>query len=192
MVEHPFFVAAATSSCCLLSSLFVSDTITKMMTTNPRTMRQVADGAVALPPLVGLHLGDPTGVPVLALAFALGRHLGTAGESTDAVSEADIGKDRQGPSVPWPVVSLLVQKFGGTSVADADRIRAVAEHVVRTRRAGNDVVVVVSAMGKTTDDLERLAHEVSQRPERPRDGHAPHVGRAHLDRAALHGHHRPG
>jgi aspartate kinase len=61
-------------------------------------------------------------------------------------------------------VGLLVQKFGGTSVADADRIRAVAEHVVRTRRAGDDVVVVVSAMGKTTDDLERLAHEVSAEP----------------------------
>jgi aspartate kinase len=61
-------------------------------------------------------------------------------------------------------VTLLVQKFGGTSVADADRIRAVAEHVVRTRRAGHDVVVVVSAMGKTTDDLERLAHDVAGQP----------------------------
>jgi aspartate kinase len=61
-------------------------------------------------------------------------------------------------------VTLLVQKFGGTSVADADRIRAVAEHVVRTRRAGHDVVVVVSAMGKTTDDLERLAHDVASEP----------------------------
>jgi aspartate kinase len=61
-------------------------------------------------------------------------------------------------------VTLLVQKFGGTSVADADRIRAVAEHVVRTRRAGHDVVVVVSAMGKTTDELERLAHDVASEP----------------------------
>jgi aspartate kinase len=61
-------------------------------------------------------------------------------------------------------VTLIVQKFGGTSVADADRIRAVAEHVVRTRRAGNDVVVVVSAMGKTTDDLERLAKDVAAEP----------------------------
>jgi aspartate kinase len=68
------------------------------------------------------------------------------------------------------VVSLLVQKFGGTSVADPDRIRAVADHIVRTRRDGNDVVVVVSAMGKTTDDLERLAHEVaSNPPEREMD-----------------------
>jgi aspartate kinase len=60
---------------------------------------------------------------------------------------------------------LLVQKFGGTSVADPDRIRAVADHVARTRRAGDDVVVVVSAMGKSTDDLLRLAHDVSDHPE---------------------------
>jgi aspartate kinase len=58
-------------------------------------------------------------------------------------------------------VALVVQKYGGTSVGDADRIRAVADHVARTRRAGDDVVVVVSAMGKTTDDLLRLAGEVS-------------------------------
>jgi len=58
-------------------------------------------------------------------------------------------------------VALVVQKFGGTSVADADRIRVIADHVSRTRRQGNDVVVVVSAMGKTTDDLIRLAGEVS-------------------------------
>jgi aspartate kinase len=61
-------------------------------------------------------------------------------------------------------VGLLVQKYGGTSVADPDRIRAVADHVVRTRREGNDVVVVVSAMGKTTDDLLKLAQEVSHAP----------------------------
>ncbi|MHB1486061.1 MAG: aspartate kinase [Acidimicrobiales bacterium] len=58
-------------------------------------------------------------------------------------------------------MSLLVQKFGGTSVGDADRIRAVADHVARTRRQGHDVVVVVSAMGKSTDDLVRLANDVS-------------------------------
>ncbi len=58
-------------------------------------------------------------------------------------------------------MSLVVQKFGGTSVADAERIRAVADHVARSRRAGDDVVVVVSAMGKTTDELVRLADDVS-------------------------------
>jgi aspartate kinase len=59
-------------------------------------------------------------------------------------------------------MTLVVQKFGGTSVGDADRIRAVADHVARTRRNGDDVVVVVSAMGKTTDDLIRLADDVSR------------------------------
>ena len=57
-----------------------------------------------------------------------------------------------------------MQKYGGTSVADPERIKAVAEHIVETRRAGHDVVVVVSAMGRTTDELERLAHEVSAAP----------------------------
>ena len=67
-------------------------------------------------------------------------------------------------------VALIVQKYGGTSVGDADRIKAVADHVARTRRAGHDVVVVVSAMGKTTDDLIRLAGDVSStRPPREMD-----------------------
>ncbi len=67
-------------------------------------------------------------------------------------------------------MSLVVQKFGGTSVGDADRIRAVADHVARTRRAGADVVVVVSAMGKTTDQLVRLAADVSSvQPDREVD-----------------------
>ena len=61
-------------------------------------------------------------------------------------------------------MALLVQKFGGTSVADPERIRNVAEQVARTRRRGNDVVLVVSAMGKETDELLRLAREVSPRP----------------------------
>src|SRR5437763_2512340 len=67
-------------------------------------------------------------------------------------------------------MALLVQKYGGTSVADPDRIREVADHVARTRRQGSDVVVVVSAMGKETDDLLRLAGEVSAtRPGREMD-----------------------
>jgi aspartate kinase len=59
-------------------------------------------------------------------------------------------------------VALLVQKFGGSSVTDTDRVRAVADHVARTLRQGNQVVVVVSAMGRTTDDLIRLANDVSR------------------------------
>src|SRR5207302_2294209 len=67
-------------------------------------------------------------------------------------------------------VARLVQKYGGTSVADPERIREVADHVARTRRQGHDVVAVVSAMGKETDDLLRLAGEVSgTRPGREMD-----------------------
>ena len=67
-------------------------------------------------------------------------------------------------------MSLVVQKFGGTSVADPERIRQVADHVARTRRHGDRVVVVVSAMGKETDELLRLASEVSSvRPGREMD-----------------------
>jgi aspartate kinase len=67
-------------------------------------------------------------------------------------------------------VSLVIQKYGGTSVADPDRIREVADHVARTTRHDNDVVVVVSAMGKETDELIRLAHEVADvRPGREMD-----------------------
>ena len=58
-------------------------------------------------------------------------------------------------------MALVVQKYGGTSVGDADRIKAVAEHIARTRRQGDELVVVVSAMGKATDDLLRLADQVS-------------------------------
>ncbi len=67
-------------------------------------------------------------------------------------------------------MSLVVQKFGGTSVADPERIREVADHVARTKRRGDDVVVVVSAMGKETDELIRLAGDVSKvRPGREMD-----------------------
>ncbi len=57
-------------------------------------------------------------------------------------------------------MALIVQKFGGSSVSDPERIRTVAENVVRTVKRGHQVVVVVSAMGKTTDDLIRLANAV--------------------------------
>lgn len=57
-------------------------------------------------------------------------------------------------------MALVVQKYGGSSVADAERIRRVAERIVATKKQGNDVVVVVSAMGDTTDDLLDLAQQV--------------------------------
>jgi aspartate kinase len=61
-------------------------------------------------------------------------------------------------------VGLVVQKYGGSSVADADSIRRVAKRIVDTKIAGDDVVVVVSAMGDTTDDLIGLAKQVSPQP----------------------------
>jgi len=63
-------------------------------------------------------------------------------------------------------MAVVVQKFGGSSVADVDRIRRVAERVVATRRAGKDPVVVVSAMGKTTDELLALARQVTSDPDK--------------------------
>ena len=61
-------------------------------------------------------------------------------------------------------MSLVVQKYGGSSVATAERIKRVAERIVATRKAGNDVVVVVSAMGDTTDELMDLAQQVAPVP----------------------------
>ena len=61
-------------------------------------------------------------------------------------------------------MALIVQKYGGSSVATAERIRRVAERIVETKKAGNDVVVVVSAMGDTTDELLDLAEQVCPAP----------------------------
>ncbi|MCX9193431.1 aspartate kinase [Carbonactinospora thermoautotrophica] len=61
-------------------------------------------------------------------------------------------------------MSLVVQKYGGSSVADADCIKRVAKRIVDTKKAGHDVVVVVSAMGDTTDELIDLAQQVSPLP----------------------------
>src|SRR2546425_2636856 len=63
-------------------------------------------------------------------------------------------------------MAIVVQKYGGSSVADATRLKKVAERVMKTRREGHDVVVVVSAMGDTTDDLLALAKQVSPNPDR--------------------------
>ena len=63
-------------------------------------------------------------------------------------------------------MALIVQKYGGTSVGSVERIQAVAQRVVKTVEAGHAVVVVVSAMGKTTDGLVKLAHEISAKPSR--------------------------
>jgi aspartate kinase len=64
-------------------------------------------------------------------------------------------------------MSIVVQKYGGTSVADVQKLRRVAERVMHTQRSGHQVVVVVSAMGDTTDELLAMAKQESPNPERP-------------------------
>src|ERR1700736_2269129 len=63
-------------------------------------------------------------------------------------------------------MSIVVQKYGGSSVADVNRLRLVAERMMRTKRQGHDVVVAVSAMGDTADDLLPLTKQISANPDR--------------------------
>src|SRR6185312_1644926 len=72
------------------------------------------------------------------------------------------------PAEPPAAAGTLVMKFGGTSVADPEKIRRVAERLVEAKRSGNRVVAVISAMGQHTDELVSLAHEVSPQPK-PRE-----------------------
>jgi len=62
-------------------------------------------------------------------------------------------------------MALIVQKYGGSSVANAERIKKVAQRIARTKDEGNQVVVVVSAMGDTTDELIQLAYQISEQPD---------------------------
>ncbi len=62
-------------------------------------------------------------------------------------------------------MALIVQKYGGSSLANVEKIKRVAQRVAKTRKAGNQVVVVVSAMGDTTDDLIELAHQITAAPD---------------------------
>ena len=87
-------------------------------------------------------------------------------------------------------MALIVQKFGGSSVADAESIKRVAKRIVETRKAGNEVVVAVSAMGDTTDELLDLAHEVTPMPDARELDRAAESIRAGL-RDAGHGEHVP-
>ena len=61
-------------------------------------------------------------------------------------------------------MTTIVQKFGGTSVADVEKIKAAARKAIRAQKAGHQVVMVVSAMGKTTDLLVKLADDITERP----------------------------
>ncbi len=65
----------------------------------------------------------------------------------------------------YPRLGTIVMKFGGTSVADPEKVMSVARRLVAARESGSRVVAVLSAMGSTTDDLLDLAHQISSRPE---------------------------
>ncbi|PJC57395.1 MAG: aspartate kinase, partial [Ignavibacteria bacterium CG_4_9_14_0_2_um_filter_37_13] len=65
-------------------------------------------------------------------------------------------------------MNIVVQKFGGSSVADTDKIKRIAEKIQKRVLEGNKLIVVVSAMGKTTDNLLKLAKEISAKPD-PRE-----------------------
>jgi aspartate kinase len=73
-----------------------------------------------------------------------------------------------GADEPAPAAGTVVMKFGGTSVADPEKLKAVAQRLVRAREQGHRVVAVLSAMGHTTDELIALAHQMSPRPD-PRE-----------------------
>ena len=123
---------------------------------------RIAGLALAL----AFQLGEAcSSLGLLPSTFLLPGHGGTPYRSVQArvvLAAGALGRRRAADGCRH--VALVVQKFGGTSVGDTERIRAVADHIARTKRHGDDVVVVVSAMGRTTDDLLRLAGEVSSRP----------------------------
>jgi aspartate kinase len=73
-------------------------------------------------------------------------------------------RGRRAPQTGTEAVPLIVQKFGGTSVADAQKILAAARRSIRAHREGNRVIVVVSARGKTTDELVEMAREITEKP----------------------------
>jgi aspartate kinase len=82
------------------------------------------------------------------------------GDAAEPAAQSDAGRAHQPASE-----RLLVQKYGGSSVANAERIRRAAERIKRSRAQGYQMVVVVSAMGDTTDELIELAHQVSEHPD---------------------------
>ena len=62
-------------------------------------------------------------------------------------------------------MALIVQKYGGSSAADAEKIKNIARRVVAAKQKGDQIVVVISAMGDTTDKLINLAHQVTSQPD---------------------------
>jgi aspartate kinase len=112
-------------------------------------------------------LGEPSGIVKLADAasreFGLPEIWSVLGFATGRKRAKAFVPRKSRVKLPYPM-SLLVQKFGGTSVGNPERIRNVARRVIETQRAGHQVVVVVSAMSGVTDSLIKLALEVSSAP----------------------------
>jgi aspartate kinase len=95
------------------------------------------------------------------------RTLNVAVEPLEEWQMSTTGKHQNGTQAPRAIVSPaapLVWKFGGTSVADHGRLRAVAERMVAAQRSGRDVVAILSAMGRSTDELSSMAYQMSSRP----------------------------
>ena len=84
-------------------------------------------------------------------------------------------------------MGIIVQKFGGTSVADATKIKNVAKRIVQTHDEGHRVAVVVSAMGDSTDRLENLAYEISANPPERELAMLMSTGEQVFNRTACHG-----
>ena len=97
-------------------------------------------------------------------AHEAGRYSQTRPSPAPCAARPSVEGGARSAPVASAVVALLVQKFGGTSVGDPERIREVADHVARCRRRGDEVVLVVSAMGKETDELLRLARRGLRQP----------------------------
>src|SRR3954452_21314704 len=96
----------------------------------------------------------------------------TTAATASATSPCRLLNRRTGPRLSFDAMSevgeTVVMKFGGTSVVDAERVKAAAGRIVQRKEEGNRVVAVLSARGKTTDELVAMAHEVSDRPH-PRE-----------------------
>ena len=84
-------------------------------------------------------------------------------------------------------MALIVKKFGGSSVATTEKIQNVAKRVLSERKPGDKIVMVVSAMGDTTDELIKLARGITKDPYQYARGYAHDDGRAGLDCAARDG-----
>src|SRR5829696_5956874 len=118
----------------------------------------------ALPPPSSLPAPITTPAAPAATASAASRAIARRRRANSARTGGKLSL----PTMPPAGHDTVVMKFGGTSVADAERIKRAAERIVRAKEAGTQVVAVLSARGKHTDELVSLAYEVSDRPD-PRE-----------------------